>query len=172
MQQSFFVPHLGTSDASAFDYYTAIDAIFAGVPVASPVVREAHPLVAHAAGVEQGFLLEGSMPSAYDGGIITAELYWLAATAVAGNVVWTLAWERLNQFHVVTPPSFSPAKSAVSPAPPVNQIQKATIAFTQAEAAGIDAGEPYRLRLTRDGAHADDTMTGAAQFLRLNIEGI
>jgi hypothetical protein len=188
MAESNFIPFLGLSDGNALDYFTADDAIWSPSDppnLAYPLRRDPGfplPLVGfpRAVGDETspGIFLQGSMGQDYNGGLISTDIYWMADTAESGDCVWVVAWLRFNAGQAMDDPGVAPfpsVKFVASPAPATaGKIQKATIVFTQVEAASVGPGDPYALILARNftSIGPDDTMDGDAQFLRLNLEGI
>jgi hypothetical protein len=165
------------NDGQAFERFTANDAVFPFVDPAGVTVRSDAPLVTFPRGAvppDPGdaidILFEGSMDVNYDGGPFTIDLYWLAATAVAGDVEWTGAIARQADSDAINRP-FATEIVAVSTAPAVNgDIRRVTLAFTNADADSIAAGNPYRLRIRRNGASGADTMDDTAQLLRVTVQ--
>jgi hypothetical protein len=93
-----------------------------------------------------------------------------------GDVVWFVSWERDSALPFsanLTVDSYAAEKAIVSPAPPAfGQIRKASLVFTQAEADGLSAGDPYRLRVRRDGGALLDTLVGNVLLFRIDTEGV
>jgi hypothetical protein len=165
------------NDGQAFERFTALEAVFPLTNPAGAIVRSNAPLVTFPRGAvppDPGDAIdihfEGSMDANYDGGPFSIDLYWLAATAVAGDVEWVGAIARQDDGDALNRP-FATAIVIVSTAPAVNgDIQRATLAFTNADADSISAGNPYRLRIRRNGASGADTMDDTAQLLRVTVQ--
>lgn len=161
----------------AGDCYTALDAVFPSgqSPGAAAVGLNNHPLVGFAEDENEWIFFGNCLAADYNpAATLRVTIFWVAESAVAGDVVWFLAWERDNVAgQNITADGFAAEKSVVSTAPGVvGVIQSAVLNFTQAEADAIAAGDPYRIRLRRFGGDGVDDMTGDAQLFRLSIEGI
>jgi hypothetical protein len=175
MAESNFIPFVGVSDTNALDYFTADDAIFPTVRPAGIVGRNNHPLITYVDAAEQNIHFAGVMGKDYNGGLIVLDIFWAAAAAVAGAVDWKVAWERENSGGPfdLDANTFAAQKTVTSVAPASSgELQKATLVFSQAEADGVAPGDPYRIRVRRDGGVAPDTMAGIAQLFRVTLEGV
>jgi hypothetical protein len=158
------------SAAKAFDYFTANDAVYpAGLADINALGRNNHPLVAYPKAELTYVDFHGVLSEA---GLIKVSLIW-AATSAAGSVLWEVAWERDNP-TVLLPQanldvdSFAPAKGVVAAAPlAAGLLRECSLIFTPVEKGGILAGEPYRLRVTRNGLLGSDTLDGEAQLFRV-----
>lgn len=174
----FFVPPPPTppSDLLA-PALLASDAIYPSPAsiAAGASARNNHPVVTFSDAGSHAIHFEDAIGLGYTGGLITVNLFWAAATALLGDVEWFVAWERENTggpFDLDTN-DFAAELSVVSPAPGTSGfLEVATLAFTQAQADSIAAGECFRLRVRRDGGVGDDNMVGVAQLLRITLEGI
>lgn len=176
MAESNFIGFQGLSDTNALDYFTADDAIIPqnGGP-SRALGRNNHLLTSYADNADQVAFFAGVMGRDYNGGFITVDVFWAAATAVAGNVRWQVAWERENDGGPfdLDADTFAASKAVLSGAPAVSgELAKATFVFTQAEADMVAPGDPYRIRVRREGGVAPDTMSGDAQLFRIALEGI
>jgi hypothetical protein len=161
----------------AGDCYTALDAVFpAGQsPGAGSVGRNNHPLVGFAADKNEHIYFGNCLAADYNpAATLRMTIFWVAETAIVGDVVWFVAWERDNVAgQDIDADGFAAEKSVTSTAPGASGvIQSGVINFTQAEADAIEAGDPYRIRLRRFGGDGADDMAGDAQLFRLSIEGI
>jgi len=117
----------------------------------------------------------GFMPENYGAGGLTATLCWSAGPsgATSGNVVWNLAFERLqDEVDNFDSDSIASVQAVTSAAPSTaGLIQYATISFTNgAQMDSVAAGEMFRMRLSRDADNASDTMTGDAYFAFVNLK--
>ncbi len=141
---------------------------------AAPVLRNQHILAAFDDTTSEYWIFEGFMPSWYDGGNIGVTLHWIAATATSGDVVWAVAWERIQAGTTdIDSDSFASETQNTSTADTTSgETSQFTATFTQATADGIDAGEPFRLRVRRNPGHASDNMTGDAQILFVVIDEV
>jgi hypothetical protein len=177
MAQSIFIPKATTSDLAALDYFTPKDAVLpAGTGCFSTGINK-HPLIAFpdASSPDNAIFFEGVMGKDWGESFITVDVYWVSP-AIVGDVVWFVAWERDSALPFsanLAVDSYAAEKAIVSPAPPVfGQIRKASLVFTQAEADGLSAGDPFRLRVRRDGGALLDTLVGNALLFRVDTEGI
>lgn len=115
----------------------------------------------------------GVLSRNYGGGGITATIFYIMASATAGNVVWGLAFER-HQDGVdnLTADSFAAERTVTSGVPATAGIIKyATIAFTNgAQIDSLAVGESFRLKLRRVADDAGDTAVGDATLIRLELK--
>lgn len=165
----------GASDGSALDYFTATDAVYpavGGPVVARPVGRNNHPLVAYSDAGLTYVYFEGLMPKNYDGNMVRLDLFWTSLSGF-GDVVWYVAWERdTNPLDSLATDNFAADQAAVSPAPLLpGLVQKATLFFTPAQTSNVAAGDPFRIRVARNGGFGSDTLSGDAQLYRISMEG-
>jgi hypothetical protein len=173
--QSIFIPYVGASDLAALDYWTANDCIFpANVPGDSEG-RNDHPVIVYPKDEDNPCYFSGIMGKDYGGGIITLEIYW-ASPEIVGNVVWFVAWERDNAGPAgvnLDVAAFGAEKSVVSAVQPVTgNLSKATLFFNKVEAAGVEPGDPFRIRVRRDAGVLLDTLNGNAQWYVMSKEAL
>jgi hypothetical protein len=164
--QLYFIGKAATT-AKVLDYFTANDAVYSGN--ATSVGRNKHPLVVYPQGQLNYVDFHGVLP---ESGVLKVSLIW-AATVPVGSVLWQVAWERDNP-TIFAPQenldvdSFAPDKGVVSLAPLISGLlREASLLFTPAETGGVLPGEPYRIRVTRNGLLGSDTLNGDAQLFRV-----
>lgn len=116
------------------------------------------------------------MPEAYSGDDLTLTIYCAldAAPAAGTDVVWEAAFQRLNAGANLnddtTWGAFKAAAAVDVATPGVGIVVAATIPFTQAEAAAIAAGDPFRIAIRRNGFDAgSDTLDGNVNLLRWEL---
>lgn len=112
----------------------------------------------------------GVLPRNYAGGGLTVTLHWMGASATSGNVVWDTSIERMNTDE--DSDSFASAQTATGAANGTSGIITAT-AITHSSGANMDSlavGEPFRLKVLREGDSGSDTMTGDAQLVAVEIK--
>ena len=110
--------------------------------------------------------LHGVMSPRYTGAGLKVRLPWVAASATANGTRWAVAFRRLDTGEDVDTSHSYSEQEATGTAPATNgQVVYTEIAFTQAQADAIAAGEKLVLRIRRDVADAADTMSGDAQLL-------
>jgi hypothetical protein len=110
----------------------------------------------------------------YDGGGLTFNLTWMAATATTGNVIWSVAIRRNadDAEDLDTSQTYDYNNSSAVAAPSASgESSYDTVTFT--DGADMDSwaeGELAIVRVRRFASDSGDTMTGDAQLL--DIEGI
>jgi hypothetical protein len=167
---TFTPASLGISPANPFEKFTATDGLFPLVDPCGVLVRSDASLLTFPDAVDKNIVFEGCMENNYDAGAIVVTMFWIAKTAIAGDVVWSVEWVRQRSADAIARP-YAPAKTVVSTARPVNgDIRSAMIAFTQIEADGISARNPYKIRVRRNGADGSDTMVDTAQLFMVTVE--
>lgn len=151
--------------------WTAGDAVLPSSNPAQLTSRNDHAVLAFDDSTAESVIFEGIMPEGYTAEALEVLLFWVAATATSNTVRWGAEWERDNSGgHDIDSDSFSAQQTVDSDAPGTcGQIRSATIEFTQAQADSVAAGEPFRLRIQRAAAAAEDTMVGDAQLLRVAV---
>lgn len=102
------------------------------------------------------------LPSNYDGGGITFEIYTMASTATADEFVIGLSIERGeeegNDFDA---DAFAAEKTVTDTTNATSgKSTKSEISFSNAEIDGLLKNEPYRLKFARKAADGSDNMTG------------
>lgn len=115
--------------------------------------------------------VQGVMPVEYGGGSIIVRLYWASWTTTMGAVRWQVEVERLEEDGTSTLTIGFGTPQAVdnTVAAALGDISEAVISFSPAEFQNVAAGDLYRLRITRLGAHANDTMVGTAVLFALTV---
>jgi hypothetical protein len=113
----------------------------------------------------------GVIHEAYAGRDVRVQLYWVSASATTGDVRWGVNWERLapggDDIDSVNWGTEEYVDDAARS--PSGSIIKTEFTFTQAEADGIDSSDAFRLSVSRIGGHANDTMSGDAQLIRVVV---
>lgn len=172
-----FIPKIGANNLAALDYFTAHEASFFDTGVApAPVDRNKHTLLAFPDNDSASLFFPGIMGKDWGDFLITITLFW-SAPSIVDDVVWFVSWERDSAIPIaplanLDVTSFAAEKSVTSVAPPVTgQIREASIVFTKPEADDLNPGDPYRLRIRRDGGQGADTLAGDAQLFRVLLEG-
>ena len=161
----------------------ATDAIFKKIdlgsgPINNPSTkaRGTHSVLAFDDTAVEGIPWQKFLPAGFtSGSSLLVSIYWVADTAVAGDVVWAAAFERDNAGgHDIDTDDFAALQTAAASTAPgtAGVIQVATITFTQAQADAVAAGEPLRLFVQRTADAVGDTMVGDAQLLRVVVEEI
>jgi hypothetical protein len=152
--------------------WTANDAIFPPTNPAAGTSRNTHALVAFDDGpVNEYAIFEGVLPNDYNNGTMSVDIYWVAATAIVGDVRWEVWFERLaagGQDIDTDGWSIIPQLAVSTTAGTSGVITKTSISFSQVQANNIVAGNPLRIRLMRN-TGVGGNMTGDAQVLRVEV---
>jgi hypothetical protein len=109
-----------------------------------------------------GILPEAASP----GSVLIVSLRWMATTATSGDVRWSVAWEKSNTD--LDSDSFDTATAANATTNGTSGI----VTVTNITCTSIDslaAGDLFRLRVQRIGGDNDDTMTGDAELVAVEI---
>jgi hypothetical protein len=162
----------------------AVDAIFRRIDLGAGLINNpqaraegSHPVLAFDEAVVEGIAWAKFMPKDYTAGSsLTVDVYWVARTAILGDVIWAAAFERDSNVPPdnVLVDSFAALQTAAASTAPVvlGNIQKATIAFTSAQIDGLLAGEPMRLFVQRTAGAVGDTMVGDAEILDVIVSEV
>ena len=129
-------------------------------------------LVAFDAAADEHYDFRGILPQVYDGGGFTLRLWWGAATATTGNVVWDASFRAMEDDAEDIDASHTYAYNSVTDAAPSasGEFTAAVVTFTDgADADNTGAGDAFILRIRRDANNGSDTMAGDAQLLALEL---
>jgi hypothetical protein len=153
-------------DGQEFESYELGSAIYPASQSASPGVAATDvPTIDFAQAADSDILIASAMDAKYDGGTINVDIYWFAGVAIVGDVRWEVSFVNQTGGNLVTR-AFAGPQFVVTTVPGViNTIVQSTVAFTQVQADGIAAGDPYRVRIRRAGAAGTDTMADTAQVI-------
>lgn len=156
---------VGAAGGAESLYWTTNDAIFPATTPAAATSRNGHALVAFDDTTAESIILEGVVPSGYGGANLEVHVHWVAASATTGDVRWGAAFERTNTD--IDTDSFATQQTVDDTTNGMSGIPEVTvIAFTQAQADGITAGDSFRLEIERV---SFVSMVGDAQFLRVAL---
>lgn len=157
----------GGAQLGSFD---ANDAIFPATDPAAVSARNGHPLLGFDDGTDESVIFYGVMSNDYSDGALAVDVDWVAETATAGVAGWDAEFERIAPGgQDIDSNGFAAAQSASSTTNGTSGIvTRTSIAFTQAQADAIEAGDAFRLRLTRD-TGVGSNLTNDAQVLRVSV---
>jgi len=113
------------------------------------------------------------LPRSYGGNGITVSIHFTMTSATSGNVVWQGWFERMDAGGIdIDSDSFGTPKSTTVAVPATSgQIAVATLSFSDgAETDNLQAGEGFRLEISRDGENASDTAAGDAELLLVELK--
>jgi hypothetical protein len=151
----------------------AQSAAFPDSAAATPDRRNGHDVLNYDAATDESADFELVMPQHYAGTTgVTVVLYWMAATATTGDVVWDVSFERhADDAFDLDADGFAAVNSVTDTAASASgELSVPTVTFT--DGADMDswvAGESGRMRITRDANNGSDTMSGDAQILKCEI---
>lgn len=134
-------------------------------------LRNGHPVLDFDQTTVEYANFKSCLPRHYGGGGITATVTWAASTATSGNVKWNVAVERIEDEGTdIDADSFASAQTATGAAPATSgAAQYTAVALTNGQIDGLLVGEWFRLQLSRDASHANDTMTGDAELIGVEL---
>lgn len=133
--------------------------------------RNDHPVLEFDAAADECIYAEGVLSPSYAGGGLVVKIEAMAASATSGAFCWLTAFERENTD--LDADSFASNNSASTTVSGTSGILTAT-SITHTSGAQMDslaAGEPFRVRICRDGdgSVCTDDATGDAQILHVSI---
>jgi hypothetical protein len=149
-----------------------------GVPPASNMAtldtRNNHPVLDFDATTAETIYFEDLLSTSYSNGGVTVDVYWMASTATTGAVVWSGAWERMQEGGAdMDADGFASEQNAaaVTTNGTSGIINKSTMTFTNgAQMDSTVAGNPFRFQLQREPADGSDTMAGDAELVRVHVK--
>lgn len=132
----------------------------------TPDTRNGHPVLDANDAANESAVFSAVMPQHYSGGGVTARVGISMSSATTGDVDIDIAFERVGAaVQDVDSDGFVTAKSSDNNTVPgtSGHLMVVSIAFTDgAEMGGIQAGEKFRMRVTRDAAN--DTAVGDTEI--------
>ena len=149
----------------------------AALPASNPAgsgTRNDHRILAFDQTTSENAIFEGVMSEDYDNtSDLKLDLIWTGASAGSGTdvVEWEVAWRRMNDnTYALTDATYHTTYDTGSVTVPTTdgQVKRTTITFTNTEANGVQTGEAYRYRVTRDTGIANN-FAGDAQLIRIQL---
>jgi|SRR3990172_3417557 len=138
-------------------------------PTSNPAtadVRNAHPVLDFDATTNESAVFSGVMPRHYSGGGTMAYIHFAMSSAVAGDVDWDGAFERIgDDVQDIDSDGFAAAQSVDNTTVPATSgsVDIVSITFTAgAQMDSVAAGEGFRFKVTRDAV--SDTAVGDAEL--------
>jgi hypothetical protein len=139
---------------------------------ATPDVRNSLLVLDYDADADESAVFVGILPRNYANGGLTVTLHIMHSSATSGTSRWEVAFERMNTDE--DSDSFASAQSASCTASGTSGIiSTATVTFTDgAQMDSVAAGEPFRLKVTRDanGTTGTDSATGDAELVAVEVK--
>lgn len=138
---------------------------------ATPDTRNAVSVLDFDADTDESAVFVGVLPRNYSGNGLTVNVHVMHSSATSGSSRWQAQIERGNTD--LDADSFAAAQSAAAAANGTSGIiSTASIAFTSgAQMDSLAAGEPFRLKITRDanGTSGTDDATGDAELVVVEV---
>lgn len=136
-------------------------------------IRNGHPVLDFDAAADEIAIFSGVLPRNYAGGGITIKLHLMATSATSGTSRWLTAIERMDTGTDLDADSFATANSAgVASTGTAGAPFNLDIVHTSgAQMDSLAAGDPFRLKVTRDadGTSGTDDMAGDAELVAVEI---
>lgn len=174
--RAYFITKGSGSAGDVLDYFTAEDAVFPQGSAAFSQGLNNHPLIVYPNFTTAFVDFPGVV---YPSGIVRVHLFWAATVLVLGDVNWMVSWERDDPSTLFVPgvnltlDSFAASKSQADLAPVVfGRLHETEIIFTPLEMDSVIVGNPYRLRVRRQGGIPPDTLDGDALLFRVSVTGL
>lgn len=134
--------------------------------------RNYHPVLDFEANLDNIAVFTGVIPQNYAEGDIKVHLHFAMSSATSGNVVWMVAFERIgDQIQDIDSDGFAVAKSSTIAVPGTSgHVKDGQIDVSSSNLDGIQAGETFRLKVTRDADNASDTAGGDAELVAIELQ--
>ena len=155
---------VGGGDSHLFDF----EPNDARHPSSDPAVNEgfgSHAVISFEDATDKNIVFKGTMTNDYLENGLTLDFLWVGAS-VSGNVKWDASFERLNPGgNNIGSDNFGTAETVTTVVGVASGVPiRTSIVFTQGEAESIEAGDDFRILLTRD-ISVGSNMSGKAQLL-------
>jgi hypothetical protein len=132
-------------------------------------VRNAHPVLDFDAGLDEAAIFEGVFPAHYGGGNLQIEIHWAATSATSGNVKWNVAIENTSDADIDGDGFGTESTATASTTATSGGVAKTSLSVSAANAGSPQAGDAFRILVTRDGNDAADTMSGDAELVAIHL---
>jgi hypothetical protein len=134
--------------------------------------RNQHPVLDFDAATNEDAVFSAVMPRSYAGGGLTVYIHYAMSSAVADDVDWDVAFERIGDQQLdIDADSFAAVQSVDNTTVPGTSglVDIVSVAFTDgAQMDSVAVGEGFRMKATRDAA--SDTATGDAELLFVEVK--
>jgi hypothetical protein len=167
-------PQWASSNAKPFIVFTPAANNPPASAYSTPDTRNAHLVLDFDGSTDEEAVFPGVLPSGYNGGGLTCDIYTAFTSATSGSVRFQAAIERIDTSSLdIDADSFASFQSAGGSAPGTSgQVIKVTITFTDgSQMDSLAAGEAFRLKIRRDadGTSGTDDITTDAEVLRVVV---
>ena len=129
--------------------------------------------------VDESVDLLGILPRGYAGGDMEVVVSWTATFATTGSVVWQAEFERhpigdtTHGTHDLDVNDFGTASTATVAAPANSgEVARTAVSLSTSATDSAEAGETFRLRLTRLATNGFDTMAGDAELVAVEVREV
>lgn len=114
----------------------------------------------------------GVLPSTYNGGGLSAVVTFAASSATTGNIVWAIAFERIEPgVSDLDADGFGTESSAAASVDSTAGVtRQMTLALAVSDMDNAQAGDLFRVRLRRIATDTSDTAPGDAEFVSLELQ--
>lgn len=114
----------------------------------------------------------GILPSTYSGGDLSAVVTFAASSATTGDIVWAIAFERIEPgvTDLDTDGFGAESSAAASVDSTAGVTQQMTLSLAASGMDNAQAGDLFRVRLRRIATNASDTVSGDAEFVSLELQ--
>ena len=133
--------------------------------------RNAHPILDFDDTTEENGIFSAVLPRNYAGGGLSVNVHWAATSATTGTVVWQSAFEAIGTALDIDADSFATGNNGTLVAPATTgNLGTTNIAHTDgAQIDSLEVGQAFRVRISREVADAQDSMTGDAEARMVEI---
>ena len=135
-------------------------------------LRNNHPVLDFNDGAYGDAGFTGILPRAYSGGGLTVAVFFAMSIATSGDVFWKAQIERIGEVLDIDANGYAGFQVIKATASETCGIPvKAEITFTDgAQMDSLVAGEPFKISIRRDGTDVNDTASGDAELLAVEIK--
>lgn len=163
----------GGGAVSTLLIFTALHAEYPASAFATFDTRNLHAILDFDDTVDESAIFSAVLPRSYDASGLKIWIHFAMETAVTGNVIWKVAFERIGEVLDIDADSFAAAQStgAITVPGTSGMIEMASVTLTDgAQIDGLLAGEGFRMKITRDAV--TDTAVDDAEILYIEIEAV
>lgn len=135
-------------------------------------VRNDHPVLDFDAAVDESAVFTSIMPQHYDGSGLTVKLHYAMSSAIADDVVFDVAIEKIgDESQDIDLDGFAAVQSVTDTVPATSgHVGIATVTFTDgAQMDNVVIGDAYRIKVTRDADNAADDAAGDMELVAIEI---
>lgn len=134
-------------------------------------VRNSQPVLDFDATLDESAMFSAVMPQHYAGGTLGVYLHTSYSTATADSAVWQGAFERIGDGALDTDTDSFATGNAITVAVPdlSGKVTVDAITFGPSEVDGVQAGELFRLKISRLGSTGADDATGDGELKYIEI---